>query len=191
METTCAKSHCVKHLKELDHRRVSPISLSILLTTIQTSSNIVYMSASGRQNRNGLWKLVWQTSKLIQIFIYHGIYKLPFGLSWFCLDYISGTNAGSFEIYFVMNDIILSRCWAPLSCLIICTSRWVVYYAIFCQCWDLTPRWLACCCIFVFTLKILFWLSAEKKRISSIKTWKLTAASRGRGRVWTAQWRCG
>ena len=133
------------------------------------------MSASGRQNRNGLWKLVWQTSKLIQIFIYHGIYKLPFGLSWFCLDYISGTNAGSFEIYFVMNDIILSRCWASLSCLIICTSRWVVYYAIFCQCWDLTPRWLACCCIFVFTLKILFWLSAEKKRISSIKTWKLTA----------------
>ena len=149
------------------------------------------MSASGRQNRNGLWKLVWQTSKLIQIFIYHGIYKLPFGLSWFCLDYISGTNAGSFEIYFVMNDIILSRCWASLSCLIICTSRWVVYYAIFCQCWDLTPRWLACCCIFVFTLKILFWLSAEKKRISSIKTWKLTAASRGHSRVWTAQWRCG
>ena len=97
-------------------------------------SNIVYMSASGRQNRNGLWKLVWQTSKLIQIFIYHGIYKLPFGLSWFCLDYISGTNAGSFEIYFVMNDIILSRCWASLSCSIIWISRWVVYYAIFCQC---------------------------------------------------------
>ena len=52
--------------------------------------------------------------------------------------------------------------------------------------WDLTPRWLACCCIFVFTLKILFWLSAEKKRISSIKTWKLTAASRGRSRAGAA-----